>query len=170
MRKLLISKFFLLAIILTMGACTHIEDDADEDPFAIFLNIKNVNQSLNLIYQDTLPLNKGHIESKVFLDVRNYSDKRIWFPDDWGLKIYRSDNNSWVEIRDSMTSFQTEDIVLAPYGDEELRDIGAPVVDPDIPNEGHPVTIRVVVIGNVMNGDVVTDEQAAAYVDITLQP
>ena len=168
MRRMIWYCLIIFFTAMGIGACVSRHGTKDTNSSSDFLAVKDLNESLRLTYVDYI--NEGHIKSRVFLEVRNYSNKSIWFPDDWGVKIYKEEKSDWVEIPNSITYIQSEDLILAPYGDKELRDIGAPGVDPEISNNGLPISIRVVVIGNTMKGDEISDEQVAAYVDITLQP
>mgnify|MGYP007068807750 CR=1 FL=1 len=167
MYRLFCLVLLMFGTAMMLGGCAPKLAWEDNDAFADFLAIKDVNDSLAVTYLDFM--SEGQIGSSISLDIRNSSNNKIGFPDDWGVRIYLKTDDVWMEVSNKTTYYQTHEIVLEPANDE-FGSVGSTIANPDILNESNPVTIRVIVVGNIMNGDVLTDEQAAAYVDITLHP
>ncbi|HNT23828.1 MAG TPA: hypothetical protein PKM21_05650 [Anaerolineales bacterium] len=167
MHKLFWPVLILFGLVIVIGACTPRQAWEEDSAFVDFQSIRDVNDSLVITYLDDM--SDGKIGSKVYLGINNCSNKEIWFPGNWGVRIYQKAEDGWVEIADQMISVQSQELILKPSGDE-YGSVSSTVVRPDIYNNGDPIVIRIIVIGAVIRHGVVTDEQIAAYVDVTLQP
>ncbi len=157
----------LFALVL-LSACQS-DNSLDKDAaFLSLLGVSNVNQSVSLTSQDFL--NDGKIGGYIDLGIENLSNQEVEFPYDYGTRlfVYQEHEGEWIEIENKITYFASTNPTLTPKGSGLY--VGSVSVKPDIQNEGQPVTVRVVVVGETLAADGVKDEQVAAYVDVTLQP
>ena len=79
------------------------------------------------------------------------------------------EENQWVEIANFM-KYPDGYLVLSSLGDNPFSKYGAPAVDPILPDTSKPVTIRIILVGNIYRDGQITDEKTAAYIDVELKP
>jgi hypothetical protein len=130
--------------------------------------IEDMNDTILLSY---LPYMTEQSGGKMY-ELRNYSDSRVEFPEDFGVRIFMKPGiqERWVEIKNDMTysTMQGGNLILAAKGSDLARRIVD--INPVLPNTGEPVTIRVFVTGKVLSFLSVPGRLVAAYVDFTVQP
>src|SRR3990170_4176891 len=101
----------------------------------------------------------------------NLSEYKIKFPGDYGVRIFRydEDNDTWIAIENGAIYFPPGNTQVSPKGPDLPGVIGVGLW-PILQNESQPIDIRVVVVGSVERDNVLTDEQVGAYIDLTLLP
>jgi hypothetical protein len=97
------------------------------------------------------------------LVLENYSGKVIDFPEDYGVKIYIEKDGQWLPVENDILYPSGEKQVLPK---EQLQFGGIMVVVNPAVNGNQPVTVRVVVTGNISS----ENQPVGAYTDIILQP
>ena len=102
--------------------------------------------------------------------IENHSNDRIWFlAPGYGARIfvYSDSSGAWVEVDDRIVSASESEDILVPKG--QGMNWGAPLsVGPSIPDTRRPVTVRIVVIGEIYRDGQRTGEEVGAYIDVTL--
>lgn len=111
---------------------------------------------------------------KITLFLENHSNDQVWFlAPQYGARIfvYSESNGEWVEVDNLSTPASEEYIVediLVPKG--QGINWGARIlVVPSIPDTRGPVTVRIVVIGEIYRDGRRTGEEVGAYIDVILQ-
>jgi len=98
------------------------------------------------------------------LAINNHSSNAIWFPPDFNIRLFILEENTWVEIYDSL--IPSGDVTVFP-ADE--GGIGLLVFKPSIPIEEISL-LRVVIVGNIIETGKPTLSLVGAFLDIPLPP
>jgi hypothetical protein len=108
----------------------------------------------------------------VTLLIENHSNDQVRFlAPGYGARIfvYSESSGAWVEVDDRIVSTSESEDILVPKG--QGMNWGAIVsVGPSIPDTRRPVTVRIVVTGEIYRDGQRTGEEVGAYMDVTLQP
>ncbi len=156
-----------ISVVISLAACNHkVVSPIDSYYLSLFPNVE-FNKKIQIEYVP-IPIERT-IGSEMTLLVTDISRDNILFPKDFGIKIYIYDEAEakWQSVKNLMNYFPDKSRGLTP--DESNRRTGV-VLKPDLLNEGHSVTIRVSVQGEVYHGETPTGQQVGAYTDITLEP
>ena len=105
--------------------------------------------------------NSFKMGTSVRLVASNDANGPIVFPQDYGVKIFRNDNNRWVEVGNSV-DYTPGNKTLLPKAQQALGGIIVPI-HPAV-QDNQPVTVRVVLVGKM------GDKAVGASIDIVLQP
>lgn len=147
-----------------------------EIAFATVVPINDMNTSMTMEYSSDYTTNGLKIDSMIVLSVENQSQEAIILPHDNGTRlfVYSEEKANWAEVQNRVTYATSVETLLAPHGifDPATNAIWTNIVYiiPDVPNEGKPVFVRVVVVGHIYQNGSATDKQVGAYTDIELQP
>ncbi len=175
--KIKVVLFALTISILLAGCSPQIPDIGVSSKFLNhYLEIRTVPDFNEFKFNESIVLDvmaQTDVEVKV-----NFGDTRIF--------MFDGEVNDWREIKDKGFSGTGifRDIDLFPEYSSKPPDIllsttcvsiqCKPVetfgIDPDIPNDGKPVDILVVVVGNIYENGIMTDKKTGAYVIFTLKP
>jgi hypothetical protein len=84
------------------------------------------------------------------------------------IKLYFINGGIWTEI-DNLFVYQGEYIVVQPLEGNPFNtaDLG---ILPDIQNYEDSTTLRIILIGNIIRNNQVTDDITGAYIDVVLNP
>lgn len=125
-----------------------------------------LNTRINLAQIDGVT--KLRIGEILFLDVTNISHTSISFPADYGIRIFVEHENQWTETKNDF-GYGSGTNLIPP---QEVDELGDAIVSlyPVIDNLGQAVTIRVVVIGTVLQNDEPASTKTGAYIELVLQP
>lgn len=175
--KIKVALFALTISILLAGCSPQIPD--------VGVSPKYLNRYLEI---RTVPdFNKFKFNESIVLDVMVRTDVEVKV-NFRGTRIFMFDDeiNDWREIKDKGFSGSGifRDIDLFPEHSSKPPDTllsttcvstqCKPVetfgIDPDILNNGKPVDILVVVVGNVYENGTMTDKKTGAYIIFTLKP
>jgi len=109
-------------------------------------------------------------EAPINFILENASQSEVRFQPGYGARMfaYVSDEQRWVEVENRADYIGRED-TLAPSSDPSGNWMALVTVAPDIAGIELPVTLRVVVEGDVLSGGTATGERASAYADIMLE-
>lgn len=111
--------------------------------------------------------NKFKTSDLIILELKYDSNNEIVFSNNYGLKIFESTKDGWIEIKEKPTDrIPSGNIVLSPWAEMPATQIV--MLYPDLPNLQRQYSLRIYVIGQ-MKGDEGTTK-ISAYTDITLSP
>lgn len=128
---------------------------------------------LNDLLRLVLPpgINDFKFGNSIRLELLNQSKYPIELPSNFGIELYIYDEitEKWVEINNIVD--------YLPLGNKELlptrkNSPGGPgiTVYPDIQDFSKPITIRVLMVGELVAEDSSTEVLVGAYIDVTLSP
>lgn len=83
--------------------------------------------------------------------------------------VYLYLDQKWAEIDDLSTCIGETTQIIPPTKDDYFS-MGSVDILPDLPDPSQAVTLRILVIGNIVRDGVITDEQTTAYIDVELTP
>ena len=161
-----------LVIITTfMSGCGSPPLSNIEQGFANIISIPY--DDLNDKFVLTLPpgLNDFKFGNPITLELVNDSRDTILFSSDFGINLFTYDviTEKWVVIKNL--------VEYLPVGDQELHpmrkdSLGGLVISvyPEIQDFTKSITIRVLMVGEVIQGGISTNVFAGSYIDITLSP
>jgi hypothetical protein len=113
--------------------------------------------------------NNFKIGDFVGLMVRNVSEKDLVFPNDFNVKIFTKENDSYIEISNKTAYPSSEEVVLEPNPEFDAFKIHTLIVYPDIAVSDSTAYLRIFISGVLMeNGK--SSETVATYIDVTLYP
>lgn len=164
-----ITKCLVLTIIALLGVSCKFGGLSPKDvAFNKIIALNEMNSKLEFIALDTKD-NPYRIGTSIALGLKNLTDFTIIFPSDYGLQIYVFQDNEWSRIDNLMQYIPEGNRQISPTGPDSPGQTGVDFF-PDVPNSDKPIEIRVVIQGIVYVGEMPTEEQASAYIDIVLQP
>lgn len=154
---------------ILVSACRGIRFSEQEVSFIQLISVEEMNTKIRFWDLESSEVFK--IGDSVHLSLENHSKEKVKFPTDYGVRIFTCSkvDKAWSEIKNGMKYLPSGSRHLSPKGTDSpgVIDIG---LWPLLENEGNPIEIRVVVVGNVERNNVMTDEQVGAYLDLTLEP
>jgi hypothetical protein len=158
---------FLFALLLV--ACQKQSLSQKEVAFIQLAPVKEWNATIK--FWSPEPTDLFTIGDPVHLSLENFSEYKVIFPRDNGIKIYQYDEgqNTWLQIENKMRYIPPGNTQVSPKSTGLPGVIGIGLL-PELRSEGKPIEIRVVVVGNLEKNNELTNEQVGAYIDITLQP
>jgi hypothetical protein len=112
--------------------------------------------------------NNFKIGDLVMLAVEVTGSSEVEFPMDYGARMFIKENGKWIEVED-FTTYQEGHLYLSPAKGDPFK-IGGAGVRPILPEKDHPITLRIILIGNIYENNQITDEKVAAYIDVQLKP
>lgn len=106
--------------------------------------------------------------------IENISHKTIVFPADYGSKIFSYDDsvNTWWEVEDETIRSAEREITIYPETDlskEHINSTGFSI-HPVLVNSGKSITVRVVVIGEILEDNELSGRKIGSYIDIVFEP
>ena len=131
----------------------------------------DINKSLQVVLED----DESYFEwgSDINLLIYNRSDHSIYFDDNMFVRLLvSSDNNQWLDVENEIEYVGPR--LASPRGTPLLdfeHIVVRPVLDKaTLNNDKKDHLLRIVVIGEIMEGDTHTGDNVAAYVDVFLTP
>jgi hypothetical protein len=112
--------------------------------------------------------NTYKIKDSVAINVDVVSNDQIAFQNNFGAVIFELEGQEWTEIPNLMKYPEGYEVLGPSKGDAFKQ--GTTVVSPILQDTKLPVTLRIVLIGNIYRNGQITDEQTAGYVDVELTP
>lgn len=131
--------------------------DDMNDSFQIYVN-KNDHQSLNF-------------GTKIPIIFTNLSEKQIFFPTGFGIKLYVVENNQWLEVQNQV-EYWGDRSYLQPKGSQKAGGYLSTVIRPELPSEIYgekEAILRVVVVGEKIN-EINQSTPVGAFVDLFIEP
>lgn len=167
------SLFIFLCSSFLVISCSSIGLSNKDELFKKIITLKDMNSTIRFQKPDSR-VNTFKIEDEVFLILENLSGDFIEFPSNYGVRIFTFDQGEWKELTNGAGYFPQPGSSpgntgprITPKGQEDPNLLGVPLF-PVIGGNMEKITIRVVIIGNIMKTDVPTSQEAGAYVDVTL--
>jgi hypothetical protein len=158
--------FLLLLILVFLDKQSSPQSSMSFDDL---MAIEDMNETIRL--SDLPFMTEGMDSNLMAIGLRNYSDGRVEFPVNWGVRIFINNGiqSGWTEIKNDMTytTIQGVNPILSAKGSNLAQTIVN--IIPVLPNPGQPVTIRVFVTGNVLSFISTPGKLVGAYVDIFVQ-
>lgn len=161
------------AVVALCGCSKHLDTNVSEleRQFSITVPLSDMNNSLQIATnsQDSTFKSGSEIE----LTIYNKSLHSLYFDNITHMRLFSSsDNLHWTEVKNAIT--YTATMILSPEGtillDTQYTSV-KPIVDQsEFDINGEDILLRIVIIGEIMNGEVRTKEKVGAYVDVVLKP
>jgi len=162
-RQLIKYYLFLFCGILLISCSRQQPPKPDqESQFLLMIPKSDVNTKIQLISQRF-----GQDQAIIIM---NESNESIMFKQGFNLKIYSYDyiEQEWVQIQNKVEYISENPLVLVPQkinAENSFQDV---TIKPDLEEKDLPITIRVLVTGNLYQNNEMTDYQVSAYTDIKL--
>jgi len=161
----------LLVIIIIISGCGSYPLSDKEQQFANIISIPY--DDLNDKFRLAIPRGLDDIRfgSQINLELLNDSRDAILFPANFGITIFtfNETTDSWAEINNLVEYLPVGVKELYPLKKDSLGG-GVIGVYPDIEDFTQPITIRVLMVGEVIREGISTNEFAGSYIDITISP
>jgi hypothetical protein len=161
---------FLLALIFLVAStnnisCQRQQSLADKEFTRVFADI-SMNKELEL--QDPPPAGDFQvlIPNEKYLTLINNSQNPVEISTDIRL-FYFSENASWLEMT-NLVFYKEKTFTLGPAGDKLIPNISSIPVLPDLRETENIKEIRVVVLGEIDQGENQPKEQVGAFFDIPI--
>lgn len=173
-RRVTIFQALILTLVLSsnlLSGCKPPSLSSKEQAFADIIPVPY--HDLNDLFRLTIPpgLNDFKFGNSIHLELVNESQYPIEFPSDFGINLsyYDETSKKWGEINNI--------VVYLPLGNKELLPTtkdgpGGPglTVYPDIQDLSKPITIRVLMVGELADEESSNEVLVGAYIDVTLVP
>ncbi len=162
-----LKNLFLIIIFSLSGmGCSNKKANNINEDINLLLPFSDVNNTIHLSVTSACPNKKLEINQQFCILIENISQESVHFPTDLGTKLYLYMDNEkkWIEVQNK-TNYFGEDIVL--YPENEGISIYVNVVHPELPVSTAPVSVRVIVVGQVEGNKA---RQVGAYLDVIVQP
>ncbi len=159
----------ILAFSLVLSACTAKSKDNLRELSVKDVSPEHINSEINL---HAMPIDNTYkIGDSLILWITNTSQYPITFGNDYGIKLFIQKEDDWAEIPNNVI-YPDQKVTVLPTSQDPYS--GVPIgVYPDFFNvttEDHmPITLRVVIVGDVENNSN-SILRVAAYVDVVLKP
>jgi hypothetical protein len=175
--KILYTLGVCLFLAACSGAATPTISLTAEAVFATSVPMATMNTIVTLRYlKPQLP--DKQLDYGLNLVLENQSDQEVWFPIDFGIKLYQFSEGEvqWQIVENTLqyTLFGTDNgIIVAPHGVNQKSpprswQVGVSAF-PKLDSLTHSIVIRVVVLGNIYNhGN--KGEPVGAYTDVVITP
>jgi hypothetical protein len=152
----------ILWIMLMIGSCT--SDNQSPLLVAPGIDVKEKNWNTAFRLRDDPAFANTHKNGEtLFLRVENLSKETIIFPDDFGVKLFITDDQEWIGVQNNV--YYTGPNYL-PVKSEYPLGLVINVL-PYVPNLASPRSIRVIVVGYAQDNN---KEILGAYLDVPLNP
>ena len=113
-------------------------------------------------------INTFKTKESINLVIKVISSDQIWFKSDYGVRLFVYEDAKWDEVGND-ENYPTGNIILSPADNDAFKN-GATVIWPRLPDSTKPVTIRIILVGNVYRDGKMTNEVTAGYIDVNLKP
>ena len=157
--------FYILIILYSVTACQSRLDRSFEE----IVDLYNPNSEITLTaLSEVEDFSSG---SDIDIIIENKTSNYIYLASNYGVNlfVYLDDESEWIEVENLVHVYPEEPRILCPENDLAFsRDVFS--VKPAIQKTDESLYMRILVIGNILDGDFVTDQQVSAYLDVELIP
>jgi hypothetical protein len=157
--------FLCMGLLLIFSAACKDQSLPAEGP-DIGIPAEEMNTKVQLSVPDGW--NTFKIGDIVGIAVKVSSNDQVAFAQDYGARMFLYRNEEWVEIPNIM-HYPEGHIILSPAGNDPFKE-GEAGVDPILPDEKQPATIRIYLVGHIYRDGQITPEVTASYIDVELEP
>ena len=167
----LIFFLFSLGILLSCSKQPNSSMSEPENRFSTAVPLTDINKSLQIVLnsKETSFASGSEIELMVY----NKSPYYLYFDNDSHMRLLgSSDNLHWIEVKNAITYSAT--MILSPQG-TILLDTQPTWVKPILDQSSFDAKrvdflLRIVIAGEIMDGDNRTGKKVGAYIDVDLKP
>jgi len=130
------------------------------------IGIADINRSLTLTLSSQNAYKPG---TDIEFDIHNMSPYEVLLPADYGAKIFMARDTGWLELKNNLEYHGEVELLSAASGPllSEFPAIVRPAFGPDVNLQPQNI-VRILVAGELMNGQAKPVSQVGAYVDIIL--
>jgi hypothetical protein len=159
-----------LTILLSCSKQSDINTSVIEKQFSTVVPLTDMNKSLQIVVaSDDKSFQLGF---DIPLLVYNKSPHSMFFDVNSHIRLLRSTGDRWVDVKNALTYSGT--MLLSPQGtpllDLQYTD-ARPILDEgNLSASNTDILLRIVVIGEIMEGDTRTGKKVGAYVDVFVKP
>jgi hypothetical protein len=163
MHKILFFPLFTIFLI-SLAACQGDTQKLERMP-GIDLPLQEMNKDLHL--KSPTEINTFQMGDVVWLLLFNTSDLPAVFPGDYGVHIFRLNDDHWDQVEELTDFWDSDNWVLANGSETRLSEAVSfyPAVF-----DTEPTKIRIIVLGNFVKNNGKLGKVTGAYVDVTLNP
>lgn len=173
MKRLHGALMLFVVLVIVLAGCSKQSNTPNsglENEFLTALPVKEMNKSLQIVVDNKKPTVKAG--STIGLTVYNKSSHSLSFDNGSFITLMGSvDNQHWFPVENGIT--YTDHMTLSPQG-TTLLDFDYTWIKPILPaapdTNGKEVLLRIVLLGKVMDGELVTEKRVGAYADLRLIP
>jgi hypothetical protein len=159
----------ILILLISIASCA----DIPSVPGGGMPDIGVAQEKMNSEFKLSVPKvgNTFKIGQEISLNIIVVSKNQVALERDHIARIFLSRNNSWVEVRDIMEygDMVPDILIFNPYSGNPFN-MGAIGVVPDLPDTGKAMWVRIFLVGSIYRDGHITDEKAASFVDVVLNP
>ena len=163
--------FFLsMNILLGCSSQSSVNVSEIERQFLTAIPITDMNKSLTMVVDGEEQY--FSLGSDIPLIVANRSSHFVIFDIDTHIQLLMNTNSQWTEVENEITysgilSLSPQGVPLLDFRSTWVK----PVIDESIlGNSTLNIPLRIVIIGEISEGDTPTGKQVGAYVDVILRP
>ena len=150
---------FIIGVLI--GSCQNNHVSQKEQDFTNLYSSVVMNQQIRLQLPEEIIGELG--EHTILLMVHNESSEYIHLPSDFNVHLISYiEGKGWSEVDNFVNYLDDDGVIITPNG--TLGDVTAINV---LPFQG-PENFRVVIVGNIVREDKITEEQVGAFLDIDL--
>jgi hypothetical protein len=169
-KRLFVLFSLCLTILLSCSKQLSTNTSEIEKQFSTVVPITDMNKSLQMVVDSQeryFPLG-----SDIPLIVENKSSHFISFDVNTHIRLLRIRGSQWMEVKNAITYSGT--MLLSPQGKPLLNlqytDVKPILDETNLSGSNTSVLLRIVIIGEIMEGDTRTGKNVGAYVDVFLKP
>jgi hypothetical protein len=158
----------VIALAVSICGCGLITDTITrDDDFKQIVPELELNTAIRLLISDQLT-NEFTIGYSFDLLLENTSEHQVWFPQGYGLRVfsYSEDSKEWIELQNRVEYVSGIEDILDPHGKGNWLAVVS--ANPEITKSIEPVSVRILVVGEIFTGGRPTGEQVGAYIDVSL--
>ena len=168
--KFVLLFFLSLSILFGCSKQSNTNTSEIEKQFAAAIPVTDMNKSLSMIVDSKKQY--FSLGDDIPLIVENKSSHFISFDVNTHIRMLRSTGSQWMEVKNAITYSGT--LLLSPHGkpllDFRHTDV-KPILDQSSLSDINTIVpLRIVIIGEIMNGDTPTGKKVGAYVDVPVKP
>jgi len=163
-----------LSILLSCSKLSDVKTSDLEKQFSTIVPLADMNKSLEIAVARDVAISEQSFQlgSAIPVEVFNKSPHFVSFESNSQIKLLIYENNQWVDVKNDITYSGT--MLLSPQG-TLLLDLQYNWVQPNfdgtsLSSSSTKIPVRIVVIGEIMEGDTRTGKNVGAYVDVFVKP
>lgn len=141
-----------------------------EKQFSMVIPVSDMNKSIRIkLLGEEEKYSSG---SAIYLILENKSSDFISFDKNTQIKLLRNMDTQWLEVENASTYSDT--VVLDPQSEPGLNmqtTVVKPILNQNSSSDTNAlIPLRIVIVGEIMNGSTPTGKKVGAYIDVFLNP